>query len=105
MKCTFDILAQKIVNFCIALYLFAGLYFCTAIGSKCFLAKDFPRKPYAMAEVRPIIFMRHIVKQNAWFIARIGGTQRHAPTRFGTHRTHMRLKSMRFCCSLAIIAD
>src|SRR5690606_11711559 len=58
----FDILPDEIVKRSVRGDVRSGRNLPVAIGPEGLLRKDFPRQPDAMAEIPPVILMRHVIE-------------------------------------------
>ena len=87
------------------MHVFPWLNFFARKWRKRFLAKNFSGQANTGAEILPIGFRRHIIELDARVVSRIGRSQRNLAARHGPHWANVRLVSVAFRSSCAVITD
>ncbi len=98
------VLADEIVELVVALHLAAGRNLAAAIGIEGGLPENLARQPDAVAEVAPVVRMRHVVEADFRLRPRVGRAQRDRAARLRAHRPDMRLEAVRLGRGLAVVA-
>ena len=105
MEGGFGVVTHELIELLIRLAFDTGADFAATILIQRRLMHDLPGDANCVAELLPVLLVRHVVKQNRRMLVRVAGFNPHMPTAWRAHRSDVALEAVLFHCVRAVIVN